>query len=186
MPDEKRWLPTTSDLTQGSPRFYSCSTALWGEVRTFRQRIHSSCNKRTVLDSWYPHHPRRLISRCLRCLRLFSVPGTQRMADLPKERLATDEAPFTIVGVGCFCHFMTKCGRKQHKRYGCIFTCLTSTAVHLEALNSMNTSSFINALQLFPSRRGCPNNYVVVIMGLTLQARKESCTNLYSAGINSL
>ena len=103
---------------------------------------------------------RQVLSSCRVCRRLFSAPMTQRMADLPAERLASDSPPFTNVGVDCFGPFTTKCGRKQHKRYGCIFTCLTSRAIHLEVLDSMDTFSFINALQRFISRRGKPRKIV--------------------------
>ena len=78
------------------------------------------------------------------------------MADLPAERLATDDPPFTNVGVDCFGPFITRSGRRQVKRYGCIFTCLTSRAIHIEVLDSMDTSSFVNTLQRFISRRGFP------------------------------
>ena len=40
------------------------------------------------------------------------------------------------------------------KRYGLIFRCLASRAVHLETLNTMETDSFISALRRFINRRG--------------------------------
>lgn len=45
-------------------------------------------------------------------------------------------------------------GRKELKRWGIVFTCLSSRAIHLETLNTMETSSFINALRRFINRRG--------------------------------
>ena len=99
---------------------------------------------------------RWVISKCCRYRRLFSQPMTQRMGDLPQERLAKDKPPFINVRVDCFGPFATKLGRMEYKQYGCIFTCPTSRAVHLEVLDSMDTDSFINALQRFISRRGCP------------------------------
>lgn len=45
-------------------------------------------------------------------------------------------------------------GRREVKRYGVLFTCMASRAVHLESANSLDTSSFINALRCFICRRG--------------------------------
>jgi hypothetical protein len=46
-----------------------------------------------------------------------------------------------------------KLKRSRVKRYGVIFTCLTSGAVHLEVATSWNTDSNINALRRFIARR---------------------------------
>ena len=48
--------------------------------------------------------------------------------------------------------------RKQEKRYGCLFTCLVTRAVHLEVAKSLETDSFINALRRFIARRGPPSD----------------------------
>ena len=45
-------------------------------------------------------------------------------------------------------------GRKVLKRWGLIFTCLCSRAIHLETLNLMETDAFFNALRRFINRRG--------------------------------
>ena len=50
--------------------------------------------------------------------------------------------------------FLIKEGRKELKRYGALFTCLTSRAVHIECTRSMDTDSFIQALRRFIARRG--------------------------------
>jgi hypothetical protein len=75
------------------------------------------------------------------------------MADLPSERV-NPAPPFAYTGMDAFGPFYIKEGKKELKRWGIIFTCLASRAVHLETLNSMNTDSFLNALRKFISRRG--------------------------------
>ncbi|XP_072043020.1 uncharacterized protein [Amphiura filiformis] len=76
------------------------------------------------------------------------------MADLPANRLQADEPPFTNTGVDYFGPFLIKQGRTTRKRYGVIFTCLASRAVHLEVATNLDTSSCINTLRRFMSRRG--------------------------------
>lgn len=75
------------------------------------------------------------------------------MSELPRERCEVS-APFMFCGMDCFGPFVTRRGRKECKRYGLIFTCLSSRAVHLEMLEDMSTDAFINTLRCFISLRG--------------------------------
>ena len=50
--------------------------------------------------------------------------------------------------------YVTKEGRKERKRYGALFTCLVSRAVHIEVAHSLDTDSFLHALRRFIARRG--------------------------------
>lgn len=75
------------------------------------------------------------------------------MAELPEERTEAS-APFTYCGIDCFGPFITKKARKEQKRYGLIFTCLSSRAVHLKMLEDLSTGAFINALRCFISLCG--------------------------------
>jgi hypothetical protein len=93
------------------------------------------------------------ISKCVTCRRMFRKPEVQKMADLPSDRLST-EPPFTYVGADYFGPWLIKEGRKELKRYGVMFTCMASRAIHLEVANSLTTDSFINALRRFISIRG--------------------------------
>jgi hypothetical protein len=101
-----------------------------------------------------PSAIRKLISKCVTCRRQRSPVGEQKMANLPLDRLVPDEPPFTRVGVDYFGPFEIKQRRCRVKRYGVIFTCLTSRAVHLEVAASLDTDSYINALRRFVARRG--------------------------------
>ncbi|XP_069969532.1 uncharacterized protein [Penaeus vannamei] len=79
---------------------------------------------------------------------------TQEMADLPEDRIIPGQPPFTHTGTDCFGPFLVRKGRSNLKRYGIVFTCLTSRAVHIEVMDSVETDSFINALRQFTARRG--------------------------------
>ena len=96
---------------------------------------------------------RTVIHNCIRCRILRGLTGTQKMSDLPTERVSP-EAPFTYTGVDMFGYFLIKEGRKELKRYCALFTCLSSRAVHIEVTTSMDTDSFILALRRFMDRRG--------------------------------
>ena len=93
------------------------------------------------------------ISKCIKCRKRRNQSRDQKMSDLPLDRLAV-EPPFTYSGVDYFGPFLIKEGRKELKRYGVIFTCMSSRAIHLETANSLDTSSFINSLRRFLSIRG--------------------------------
>ena len=98
----------------------------------------------------------KVLKQCVVCRRWRGKPCGQRMADLPVERVSPGEPPFTYVGVDCFGPFFVKRGRSREKRYGCLFTCLTLRAVHLEKLHSMDADAFLNAFIRFTARRGTP------------------------------
>ena len=94
-----------------------------------------------------------LIYKCVRCKRLRGKPLLQKMSNLPTER-TEPTPPFTHVGMDVFGPFTCKDGRKEQKRYGLIFTCLASRAIHLELLEDMTTDSFINSFRCFTAIRG--------------------------------
>lgn len=97
---------------------------------------------------------RSIISRCVVCRRIRGKMGLQKMADLPKERLRPDLPPFGNVGVDYFGPFEVKRGRSHMKRYGVIFTWMSSRVIHLEIAHTLDTDSCINALRRFVCRRG--------------------------------
>ena len=96
---------------------------------------------------------RNFIAKCVKCRRLYSGPLSQKMANLPEDRLQP-APPFTYCGVDYFGPWIIKEGRKELKRYGALFTCLSSRAIHIEVANSLSSDSFINAFRRFTAMRG--------------------------------
>ena len=97
---------------------------------------------------------REVIKDCFLCRKYHAKVGQQMMADLPKDRVKAEQPPFTSVGVDYFGPFLVKSGRKQLKKYGCIFICLNIRAIHIEIADSLDTDSFLMALRRFIARRG--------------------------------
>ena len=93
------------------------------------------------------------ISKCVRCRKLFAQVQEQKMADLPEDRLEP-APPFTNCGVDLFGPWYIKEGRKELKRYGVLFTCMATRAIHIETAVSLSSDSFINAVRRFISIRG--------------------------------
>ncbi|KAJ8332755.1 hypothetical protein SKAU_G00416510, partial [Synaphobranchus kaupii] len=93
------------------------------------------------------------IKDCVTCRRVRRPIEEQRMADLPVDRV-DPSPPFSYTGIDCFGPFYTKQGRKEFKRYGLLFTCLSSRAVHIEMLEDLTTDAFLNALRCFIAIRG--------------------------------
>ena len=95
----------------------------------------------------------KLLSNCVTCRKVRHPTCVQKMADLPHDRIEIS-SPFSYSAVDYFGPFFIKEGRREQKRYGVLFTCMSTRAVHLETAISLNTDSFINAYRRFVSRRG--------------------------------
>lgn len=85
---------------------------------------------------------------------IITIPHAIGVADLPADRITADLPPFTDVGMDYFGPVEVKQGRSTVKRYGVIFTCLTSREVHLEVAHTLDTDSCINAIKRFVCRQG--------------------------------
>ncbi|XP_026119086.1 uncharacterized protein LOC113098285 [Carassius auratus] len=101
---------------------------------------------------------RSLLFKCVTCKRLRGKTGHQQMSDLPVERL-TIAPPFTYVGVDVFGPWevtarKTRGGQANSKRWAVMFSCMCTRAVHIEVIEAMSSSSFINALRRFFAIRG--------------------------------
>ncbi|XP_062413389.1 uncharacterized protein LOC119222763 [Pungitius pungitius] len=115
-----------------------------------------------------------VLHNCVVCRKLRRRTEGQLMADLPSERLHTCP-PFTYVGVDVFGPWQivtrrTRGGQAQSKRWAMLFCCMSSRAVHIEIIDSLDTSSCINALRRF-----------FAIRGPAKQIRSDRATNFVSA-----
>lgn len=99
-----------------------------------------------------------LVYQCITCRKLRGKEQHQLMAYLPKDRLMVGP-PFMNVGLDVFGPWQvmtrkTRGGIVNNKRWAVLFACLCTRAVHIEALEEMSNSSFINALRRFVAIRG--------------------------------
>ncbi|XP_054590105.1 uncharacterized protein [Nothobranchius furzeri] len=99
-----------------------------------------------------------IIHKCVTCRKLRGRTEKQQMSDLPTERLQADP-PFSYVGLEVFGPWevvmrRTRGGQAQDKRWAVLFTCMSTRAIHIEVIETMTSSSFINALHRFFSIRG--------------------------------
>ncbi|KAK7891906.1 hypothetical protein WMY93_023869 [Mugilogobius chulae] len=110
----------------------------------------------------------------------------QLMANLPPERLQVSP-PFTYVGVDVFGPWpvvsrRTRGGQAESKRWAMLFCCMSSRAVHIETIASLDTTSCINALRRFFAIRGpakqirsdCGTNFVAAAKELGLSQKEPN------------
>ena len=109
------------------------------------------------------------IRNCVNCRKLRRPVEEQRMADLPQDR-TEPSPPFSFCGMDCFGPFTTKQGRKEYKRYGLLFVCQFSRAIHIEMLDDMTTDCLINGLRCF-----------IAIRGAVTQIRSDQGSNFIGA-----
>lgn len=130
---------------------------------------------------------KRLISstifNCVTCLKLQGKQEYQIMADLPANRLRRGP-PFTYMGLHVFGPWSvtsrrTWCGQANAKRWAVIYTCMNTQPIHIEVIESMNTSCFINSLRHFFAIRGpvkqfrsdCGTNFLCACKELQINKR---------------
>ncbi|XP_048483902.1 uncharacterized protein LOC125490011 [Plutella xylostella] len=99
---------------------------------------------------------KKITRECLTCKIRRQKPQSAPLGDLPKERLNRYQRPFTCTAVDYFGPMTVTVGRRHEKRWGALFTCLTTRAIHLELANSLSTDSMILALRRMAARRSTP------------------------------
>ena len=101
---------------------------------------------------------KKIAKSCHVCREHDAKPDPPLMASLPQSRLQAFIPPFYNTGVDYFGPLLVKESRSTVKQYGCLFTCLVTRAVHLEAAHSLETESFIMELRRMMARRGKSRN----------------------------
>lgn len=99
---------------------------------------------------------RKVLRHCSSCHLRNIGPGKQQMSPLPEFRVSPGKPPFTFCGLDYAGPFLVKVQRTSCKRYICLFTCLSTRAIHLEPSYSLTSDSFLLSFQRFVSRRCTP------------------------------
>jgi len=109
---------------------------------------------------------KRRIRECVVCRTANPKFSQQKMGPLPDFRVPnwgdSRVTPFSTTALDAAGPWSTPqgAGHSRAKRYLLIFRCAMYGAVHLEMMDSMDTTSFLLALEAFISRRGKPNRIV--------------------------
>lgn len=101
---------------------------------------------------------RKIIGKCLTCIKHRPIASQCRMEDLPAHRVQPSR-PFAVCGVDyggpLYIRDGTRRNAKIIKAYMAIFVCFATRAVHLELdVGDLSTEAFLNALKRFTARRG--------------------------------
>jgi hypothetical protein len=99
---------------------------------------------------------RKILNDCVVCRKRAAKPCSQLEADLPADRVCPGDPAFSSVGIDYFGPILVRRGRGREKKYGCLFTCLVTRAVHIEVADKLDVDSFLNCLHRFMARRGAP------------------------------
>ena len=118
-------------------------------LRAFIQQQYAIFKLRSSLRS--------IVCRCITCRKRKAETLTPMMSDLPRGRLAYREPPFSNTVIDYFGPFYVSVKRSTEKRWGFLFTCITTRAVHFEVVPSMDTSSCVMGFERFAARRITPS-----------------------------
>lgn len=91
---------------------------------------------------------------CMECKRIEAKPRAPEMAPLPKYRIEPYVRPFTHTGVDAFGPYEVIIGRARQKRYGIVFTCMTTRAISVDLADDLSADAFIICLRNFVNRHG--------------------------------
>ncbi|XP_048002429.1 uncharacterized protein LOC125238968 [Leguminivora glycinivorella] len=103
------------------------------------------------------------VRKCIPCVRNAANIRNQLMGQLPSPRVNVTR-PFLRSGVDYAGPINIRVskgrGNKSYKGYICLFVCMATKAVHIEAVSELSTAGFLAAFKRFVARRGyCSDLY---------------------------
>ncbi|XP_066589587.1 uncharacterized protein [Prorops nasuta] len=103
---------------------------------------------------------KQCIHKCIICVRYRAASVSQKMGDLPEERV-NPAPPFSRVGLDYAGPFILRAqvgrSKRTHKGWIALFVCLVTRAIHLELVTDYSTATFLAAFRRFVSRYGLPS-----------------------------
>lgn len=100
---------------------------------------------------------------CVICVRFHTRKEKQLMGQLPKYRVTPGHV-FDVVGTDFAGPITINQGNprkpRRIKAYICVFVCMSTKAIHLEAVMGLSTDDFMACLRRFIARRGKPSKIV--------------------------
>lgn len=101
------------------------------------------------------------VHKCVKCKRYSASIQTPLMGQLPTSRV-TPARPFLNSGVDFAGPISMRTskgrGHQAYKGYICVFVCMVTKAIHLEAVSDLTSQGFIAGFKRFVSRRGFVSN----------------------------
>lgn len=97
------------------------------------------------------------VRKCVKCKRYAAATHTQLMGQLPASRVTPARA-FRHSGVDFAGPISIRTskgrGHQSYKGYICLFICMVTKAIHLEAISDLSSQGFIAGFKRFVARRG--------------------------------
>ena len=122
---------------------------------------HTLCQIRR--EYWIPQGRstvKKVLRKCLICCKHEGGPfKLPKMPPWPRERVIRS-SPFTYVGLDYLGPLYVRERNEEEKVWICLFTCMSTRAVHLELVSDLSAKSFMLCLRRFMSRRGVPERII--------------------------
>ncbi|XP_064625920.1 uncharacterized protein LOC135486753 [Lineus longissimus] len=142
-------------LTGGEPLVRKLIRRIhWMEGHVGRNHVVSSLRERYWVTG-VTVAVKQVLKDCVLCKKYQARLQTQKMGNLPIDRISATRA-FENSGVDYFGPLEVKISGRLYKRYGVLFSCNYTRAIHLELTRKLDTQSCLLAISHFTNRRGRP------------------------------